>query len=186
MASDKNPWNWSSLRPWLFKLTLDIWNWGYDYLKIVKLTDKWISSCLENSQCCQWRPGQTEEIKSETHKTFPLSYPLSATITPAAIELKFINVLALVFYLINCSWRNQRHFKSLTPRNFHPRYFQSLSQFVSWCWFTSRSNFMFIVNLFRGADSRRDRTSCSSSNASSFKSRERRQHRAAKSSRSSW
>ena len=118
-------------------------------MKIAKLTAKWIFGCLENSQCCQWRPGQTEEIKSDTrHKTFLLSYTL-ATTTQAAIELKFINVLALVFYLINCSWRNQRHLKSLTPRNFHPRYFQSLSQFVSWRWFTSRSNFMFIVKCFK-------------------------------------
>ena len=97
-------------------------------MKIAKMTAKRIFGFLEDSQCCQWRPGQTEEIKSDTrHKTFPLS-----TTTQAAIELKFISVLALVFYLINCSWRNQRHLKSLTPRNFHPRYFQSLSQFVSW------------------------------------------------------
>ena len=97
-------------------------------MKIAKMTAKRISGFLENSQCCQWRPGQTEEIKSDTrHETFPLS-----TTTQAAIELKFINVLALVFYLINCSWRNQRHLKSLNPRNFHPLYFQSLSQFVSW------------------------------------------------------
>ena len=102
-------------------------------MKIAKLTANRIFGFSENSQCCQWRPGQTEEIKSNTrHKTFPLSYTLYATTTQAAIELKFINVLALVFYLINCSWRNQRHLKSLTPRNFHPRYFQSLSQFVSW------------------------------------------------------
>ena len=101
-------------------------------MKIAKLTANRIFGFSENSQCCQWRPGQTEEIKSDTrHKTFLLSYTL-ATTTQAAIELKFINVLALVFYLINCSWRNQRHLKSLTPRNFHPRYFQSLSQFVSW------------------------------------------------------
>ena len=97
-------------------------------MKIAKLTAKRIFGFFENSQCCQWGAGQTEEIKSDTrHKTFPLS-----TTTQAAIELKFINVLALVFYLINCSWRNQRHLKSLTPSNFHPRYFQSLSQFVSW------------------------------------------------------
>ena len=97
-------------------------------MKIAKLTAYRIFGFSKNSQCCQWRPGQTEEIKSDTrHETFPLS-----TTTQAAIELKFINVLALVFYLINCSWRNQRHLKSLNPRNFHPLYFQSLSQFVSW------------------------------------------------------
>ena len=45
-----------------------------------------------------------------------------------------------------------------------------------------RDIFSHSRDLFRGADSRRDRTSCSSSNASSFKSREKRQHRAAKSS----
>ena len=78
-------------------------------MKIAKLTANRIFGFSENSQCCQWRPGQTEEIKSDTrHKTFLLSYTL-ATTTQAAIELKFINVLALVFYLINCSWRNQRH-----------------------------------------------------------------------------
>ena len=65
-------------------------------MKIAKLTANRIFRFSENSQCCQWRPGQTEEIKSNTrHKTFPLSYTLAST-TQAAIELKFINVLALV------------------------------------------------------------------------------------------
>ena len=36
-------------------------------MKIAKLTAKRIFGCLESSHCCQWRPGQTEEIKSETH-----------------------------------------------------------------------------------------------------------------------
>ena len=36
-------------------------------MKIAKLTAKRIFGCLENSHCCQWRPGQTEEIKLETH-----------------------------------------------------------------------------------------------------------------------
>ena len=144
---------WSSLAPTLrWRPPLCYWPQTSDIevMKIAKLTAKRIFGFSENSQCCQWRPGQTEEIKSDTrHKTFPLSYTLYATTTQAAIELKFINVLALVFYLINCSWRNQRQLKSLTPRNFHPRHFQSLSQFVSWRWFTSRSNFMFIVKCFK-------------------------------------
>ena len=57
-------------------------------MKRAKMTAKRILGFLENSQCCQWRPGQTEEIKSDTrHKTFPPS-----TTTQAAIELKFISV----------------------------------------------------------------------------------------------
>ena len=86
-------------------------------MKIAKLTAKRIFGFSENSQCCQWRPGQTEEIKSDTrHKTFPLSYTLYATTTQAAIELRFsTRFLSDQLFM--------EEFK--TPQVFHPSQFSS-------------------------------------------------------------
>ena len=107
--------------------------------------------------------------KSDAHNTFPCRLILTDTTTTlTANELKFITVIAPAFLIFIRSWRIQKHRQHLTPRSFLPRYFQSLSLF-----------------FFCGLDSRRDRNACSSSNASNFKSRERRHQRATKHSRSS-
>ena len=111
------------------------------------------------------QPMLSEEIrsqKSDAHNTFPCHLILTDTTTTlTANELNFITVIAPAFLIFICSWRIQKHRQHLTPRSFLSRCF------------------------FCGLDSRRDRNACSSSNASNFKSRERRHQRATKHSRSS-